>query len=96
MQQLFADGLGGLTVIGGVVRIELVTQGRVQSKAGDQSSAERQQSQTALYPAYTINMPVEGFANLVSHFQKLVGKLESDGMLKRQDKERTPTSPNFN
>jgi hypothetical protein len=93
VQQLFADGLGSLTVIGGIVRVELCTQGRAPSKAQN----EGKEAQVALIPALTLNMPIDGFANMVPHFQQLLEKLEKDGILKRQHA-ASPTSgsPNFN
>lgn len=92
MQHLFVDGLGGLTIVGGVVRVELGTQGRVPGKA---VGNEGQESQLALMPTVSVNMPLEGFVGLAGHFQRFLEKLEKDGVIKRQNKE-SPTSPNFN
>lgn len=89
MEQLFADGLGALSIHNGVIRIELCINKK------DPNAKGAADTKVVLVPSCVVNIPVEGFANMVPHLQGLVEKLEKDGVLKRQDV-KPSGSPTFN
>lgn len=91
VQHLFVDGLEGITIAGGVVRVELGTQGRISEKGGGQA----QNSRLTMLPCASVNIPLEGFVGLAAHFQRFLDKLEKDGVIKREIKGAV-ASPNFN
>lgn len=90
MDQIFADGLGAISINSGVVRIEFCTQRK------DPNAKGAADAKVVLVPSCAVNIPIEGFANMVPHLQGLVEKLEKDGVLKRQDAQKPSGSPTFN
>ena len=92
MQVLFADGIGEITVIAGVVRMEYF----VQLKKGKDNST------TELRPAFSVNIPIDGFANSMAGLQNLMEKMLKDGVVKQRPGGpwvagalTKPSSPNF-
>ncbi|KQZ93239.1 hypothetical protein ASD64_19100 [Mesorhizobium sp. Root157] len=73
-QELYADGIGEVTVSGTIVRIDLVSL----------SPTERDQSNSPK-PAFRqrVIMPVESFANSVELMQKVLQGLIEAGAIKR-------------
>lgn len=67
---IFADGIGEISVSGGVVRIELVT------------SIKRSTKETERRSAGMIAVPIEGFANLVPPLQQVLQKMVDEGVVK--------------
>lgn len=79
---IFADGIRGISVAHGVVRLQLALHERhSESEAGE------------LKPTVTLVMPVEGFASTVPGMQQVLEKLVKDGVLKKR--EAASPSPNF-
>jgi len=97
-QELFADGIGEITLVGGMVRIDWVSL----------SVTERdEQGQPSLEFRQRVVMPPEGFLRSFSAMEDLVKKLVDAGVIRRQEsapgsigQESTagrprPASPNF-
>lgn len=102
MTDLFADGVADITVINGVVRLNLVT------LEPDPASRDKGEPRTVPSVQHRLVMPLPGFVNAVAQAQSLVAKLEQAGVLQRgagepaRDAARPavaaktpPTSPNF-
>ncbi|MBM3521871.1 MAG: hypothetical protein FJX57_02850 [Alphaproteobacteria bacterium] len=102
MTDIFADGAADITVINGVVRINLVTL--------EPDPANRDKGEPRMVPTtqHRLVMPLPGFVNALAQGQALVAKLEQAGVLQRggadaaKDPGRPttppkapPTSPNF-
>lgn len=84
MDHFFADAVSEVTIGNGVVRIVF----GVQRKASKDAKPELQQT-------FSLNLPIEGFANSMPALQGLVDKLAKDGVLKTRDAKQL-NSPNFN
>ncbi|MCC6075854.1 hypothetical protein ACFPTX_18790 [Pseudomonas sp. GCM10022188] len=84
MEHLFADAVSEVSIAGGVVRIVF----GVQRKASKDAKPELQQT-------FSLNIPLEGFANSMPSLQGLIDKLVKDGVLKTRDAKQLG-SPNFN
>ena len=84
MEHFFADTVAEITVGAGVVRIVF----GVQRKSSKDAKPE-------LTPTFSLNLPVEGFANSMPALKGLVDQLVKDGVLKTRDAKQLG-SPNFN
>lgn len=99
VQDLFADGIGEITLSGGMVRMDLVT------LTGSQNDENKPQ----LKVKQRIVMPPDGFLRSFSAMENLVKQLIDAGLVKPRDGELTqnpsnagqtvtaepPKSPNF-
>ena len=72
-QEVFADGIGEITLSGGMVRMDLV------SLHGAQNDAE---NQPRLEPKQRIIMPPDGFLRSFSAMENLVKQLIDAGLVK--------------
>lgn len=93
--ELFVDGIGEIGMMGGVVRVDLVSLSTQQRDAeGKPSMVFRQR----------LILPPEGFLRMFTTMQGLLNRLEEAGVVKRVSGEPTvvaetqaaPSSPNFN
>lgn len=84
MEHVFADAVSEVSIGSGVVRIVF----GVQRKASKDAKPELVQS-------FSLNIPLEGFANSMPALQGLLDKLVKDGVLKTRDSKQL-SSPNFN
>lgn len=84
MEHFFADAISEVSVGSGVVRIVF----GVQRKSSKDAKPELTQS-------FSLNIPIEGFANSMPSLQGLMDKLLKDGVLKTRDAKQL-SSPNFN
>lgn len=73
--EAFADGVGGITVSGTTVRMDLVSLPPADAEAGDRAKPVFRQR---------IIMPVEGFANAVELMQEVLKGLVDAGAVVRQ------------
>lgn len=98
MTELFADGAADITVINGVVRLNLVT------LEPDPASRDKGEPRTVPTTQHRLMMPLPGFVNAVAQAQALLAKLEQAGVLQRgapgappatPQQKTPPTSPNF-
>ena len=94
--EVFADGMGEITLSGGMVRIDLVSLS---------SSRKDSEGNPQLEFRQRIVMPPDGFLRCFSAMEDLVKKLVDAGLVKPRGNEATPTthveqpdppkSPNF-
>ncbi|MEC9094186.1 MAG: hypothetical protein VX438_15865 [Planctomycetota bacterium] len=95
--EVFADGMGEITLSGGMVRIDLVSLS---------SSKQDEQGKPQLEFRQRIVMPPDGFLRSFSAMEDLVKKLVDAGVVKTRDGEpqpattgnevqEPPKSPNF-
>lgn len=102
MTDVFADGAADITVINGVVRLNLVM---LEPDRTGQDKAEPRPVPTI---QHRLMMPLAGFVNAVAQAQALLSKLEQAGVLQKATAEPArqtarpvaptktpPTSPNF-
>ena len=84
--QIFADGVVGVSVAAGVVRMELGVVKRTDATG-----------KGALQAISTLNIPIEGFALTMAALQPLLDKLVKDGVVKPKTGSGAagPKSPNF-
>jgi hypothetical protein len=98
-QDVYADGIGEITLTGGMVRIDLVSLSAKERDAEGRPKLEFRQR---------IVMPPEGFLRSFSAMEDLVKQLVDAGLIKRRDQEEIrgnansnptqaapPVSPNF-
>lgn len=81
MTELFADGVADITVINGVVRLNLIT------LEPDPASREKGEPRTVPTPRQRVVMPLPGFVNAVAQAQALIARLEQAGVLQRNPTE---------
>ena len=100
LEEYFADGIGEITLAGGMVRMDLVS---LTGKQGDQGNEPR------LEPTRRIIMPPDGFLRSFGAMENLVKQLVDAGLVKQRESsgnaaasENAPTkkedgakSPNF-
>lgn len=79
--EVFADGVGRVDFVSGVVRIELVSLEPAESGQGKMEVRQR------------IVMPVDGFLHSLNTMGDLVNKLVEAGVLKRNEQSGVPASP---
>lgn len=72
--ELYADGIGEITVTGTIVRIDLVSLSATERDANNNPKPEFRQR---------IIMPVDAFANAVDLMQKALGGLVEAGAIRR-------------
>ena len=91
--ELFADSLGGISITGGVVRMDLVSLS---------SSEKDEKGQPKPVFRQRLIMPVEGFVQSFSLMAQVMQQLEKSGVIKKApaqgDKPTAdvkPNSPNF-
>ncbi len=77
-REFFADGIGEITLVGGMVRMDLV------SLVGSQSEEE---NQPRLEKTHRIVMPPDGFLRSFSSMENLVKKLVDAGVVKSREGE---------
>ena len=75
-RDMFADGIGEITLAGGMVRMDLV------SLKGSQNNSEEQPK---LVPTQRIVMPPDGFLRSFSAMENLVKQLIDAGLVKPRD-----------
>jgi hypothetical protein len=80
-QEIFADGISGIVLEGGVIRIDLMS-----IVPGPRSEDNKPQ----MAFRQRIIMPVEGFVNSYKIFQGIIGKMEQSGLITRQPAVETP------
>ncbi|MEZ6092855.1 MAG: hypothetical protein R3C03_01260 [Pirellulaceae bacterium] len=97
-QEVFADGIGEISLSGGMVRMDLVTLVGSQNSEGNKPRLE---------PKQRIVMPPEGFLRSFSAMENLVKQLIDAGLVKQQPggtpeaqasatlDRGSPKSPNF-
>ena len=91
-KDIFADGIGEITLAGGMVRMDLV------SLVGSQKDSE---NKPRLEFSQRIVMPPDGFLRSFSAMENLVKQLIDAGLVKPRDGEKVadkgadPKSPNF-
>ncbi|ESR23036.1 hypothetical protein [Lutibaculum baratangense] len=73
-EELFADGIGEITVTGGIVRLDLVSLSPDERDANNNPKAVLRQR---------VIMPVDGFANAVDLMQKALAGLVEAGAVRR-------------
>lgn len=89
---IFADGIGEITLAGGMVRMDLVT------LVGSQKDSE---NKPRLEFSKRVVMPPDGFLRSFSAMENLVKQLIDAGLVKPRDGEQAaekgadPKSPNF-
>jgi hypothetical protein len=88
MDDLFADGVGEITVINGVARLTLV--------ALEAPAAARESGDAKPVPVVKrrIAMPVPGLVNLIQQAQALLTKMEQSAVAQRQAAEGQKTAGN--
>jgi len=96
-RESYADGIGEITLSGGMVRMDLVTL---------QGSQKDSENKPRLEPSHRIIMPPDGFLRSFSAMENLVKQLIDAGLVKPRDGEQPanssqndktpdPKSPNF-
>lgn len=89
-REVFVDGIGEIGLVGGVVRIDLVS---LSTQSLDGEGKPRMVFRQRLV------VPPEGFLRMFSHMQGLLDKLEAAGIVKKADgggaAVQPPASPNF-
>ncbi len=73
--EIYADGVGEITVTGNIVRIDLVSLSPTQRDANNNPKAVFRQR---------LIMPVDGFANTAELMKKVLGGLVESGVVKMQ------------
>ena len=76
LEEFFADGIGEITLAGGMVRMDLVS---LTGKQGDDSNAPR------LEASRRIIMPPDGFLRSFGAMENLVKQLVDAGIVKQRD-----------
>jgi len=76
-QDIFADGIGEITLSGGMVRMDLVTLKGSQSKSSDEKPK--------LEFSQRVIMPPDGFLRSFSAMENLVKQLIDAGLVKPRD-----------
>ena len=82
-RDFFADGIGEITLAGGMVRMDLVT------LVGSQNDPE---NKPRLEPSRRIVMPPDGFLRSFSAMENLVKQLIDAGLVKPRDGEQLETT----
>ncbi|MEM7454838.1 MAG: hypothetical protein AAF456_10860 [Planctomycetota bacterium] len=82
--ELFADGIGEISLVGGMVRMDLV------SLVGSQNDKE---NQPHLEKTHRIVMPPDGFLRSFSSMENLVKQLIEAGLVKPRDGANDANSP---
>ena len=77
-RDIFADGIGEITLSGGMVRMDLVTLTGSQSKSGEKPKLETSQR---------VIMPPDGFLRSFSAMESLVKQLVDAGLVKPRDQQ---------
>lgn len=77
-RDIFADGIGEITLSGGMVRMDLVTLKGSQSKSGEKPKLEFSQR---------VIMPPDGFLRSFSAMESLVKQLVDAGLVKPRDQQ---------
>ena len=75
---LFADSVSNVSVVNGIVRLELI------------ASTIDGQNEVKSIPAGTLALPLNGFINLHSQIDSIIKKMVDDGLLKPNDQLKTP------
>ena len=83
-RDLFADGIGEITLAGGMVRMDLVT------LVGSQNNKEEKPK---LEATQRIVMPPDGFLRSFSAMENLVKQLIDAGLVKPREGENPPQTP---
>jgi hypothetical protein len=78
-QDIFADGIGEITLSGGMVRMDLVTLKGTQSKSSDEKPK--------LEFSQRVIMPPDGFLRSFSAMENLVKQLIDAGLVKPRDQQ---------
>ena len=78
-QDIFADGIGEITLSGGMVRMDLVTLKGSQSKSSDEKPK--------LEFSQRVIMPPDGFLRSFSAMENLVKQLIDAGLVKPRDQQ---------
>ena len=76
MEEFFADGIGEITLAGGMVRMDLVS---LTGKQGDDKNQPR------LEPTRRIVMPPDGFLRSFGAMENLVKQLVDAGIVKQRE-----------
>ncbi|QEG23453.1 hypothetical protein [Mariniblastus fucicola] len=76
MEEFFADGIGEITLAGGMVRMDLVS---LTGKQGDDANQPR------LEPTRRIVMPPDGFLRSFGAMENLVKQLVDAGIVKQRE-----------
>jgi hypothetical protein len=84
MNQVFFDGLGNITVIGGTVRLDFVTFSPTETDANNRPQA---------VPAQRVIMSIEGFARATEKMQETVQTLSKLIQASREQAQGTPAQP---
>ena len=79
--EVFADGVGEVTLVGGMVRIDLVSLSHTDKDESGQAYLEHRQR---------IVMPPEGFLRSFSAMEDLVKQLVEAGVIRKGDDESAP------
>lgn len=82
---IFADGIGEITLAGGMVRMDLVT------LVGSQNDPE---NKPRLVPSRRVVMPPDGFLRSFSAMENLVKQLIDAGLVKPRDGEQPISADN--
>ena len=82
--EIFADGMGEITLSGGMVRIDLVSLSPTKQDAEGKPQLDFRQR---------IVMPPDGFLRSFSAMEDLVKKLVDAGVVKTRDQENIQASP---
>ena len=83
-RDIFADGIGEITLAGGMVRMDLVT------LVGSQNDAEEK---PRLEASQRVVMPPDGFLRSFSAMENLVKQLIDAGLVKPRDGDNAGESP---
>ena len=84
-QESFADGIGEITLSGGMVRIDFVTQ---------QGSQKDSENKPRLEFSQRVIMPPDGFLRSFSAMESLVKQLIDAGLVKPRDSEKSADTNN--
>jgi hypothetical protein len=85
-KEIFADAIGRVDLVAGVVRIEIVSV-EPPPEGGTQGQPVVRQR---------VIMPLEGFIGSLDTLADFAKKLEAAGIIKRNPAAAAPQSPNFN
>jgi hypothetical protein len=77
---LFADSVANVSIVNGIVRLELV------------ASILEGENNIKPSPAGTLVLPLNGFINLHAQIDKIIKKMVEDGILKANDQIAVPPS----
>ena len=75
---LFADSVSNVSILNGIVRLELV------------ASTLEGQNEIKSIPAGTLALPLNGFINLHAQIDSIIKKMVEDGLLQPNDQVKAP------